>query len=109
MRAVALLACKDEARFVGGCIDHLVQQGLEVHVIDDGSTDETLDIVQARLGEGVIGVERSTGGDGTFRLRRQLARKQELAATLGADWYLHLDPDEIRLAPRADLRMVDAF
>ena len=66
---------------------------------DDGSTDETLDIVHARLGDGVIGVERSEGGDGTFRLRRQLARKEELAATLGADWYVHLDPDEIRLAP----------
>ena len=109
MRVVALLACKDEARFIGGCIDHLIEQGIEVHVTDDGSTDETLDIVHARLGDGVIGVERSEGGDGTFRLRRQLARKEELAATLGADWYVHLDPDEIRLAPRSDQRLVDAF
>ena len=109
MRVVALLTCKDEARFLGGCIDHLVAHGVEVHVTDDGSTDETADIARARLGEGVIAVERADGGDDTFRLRRQLARKEELAQTLGADWYLHLDPDEIRLPPRADQRLVDAF
>ena len=109
MRVVALLAVKDEERFIGDCIDHLVAQGVEVHVTDDGSTDGTVDLVTERLGSGVIDLDRSGTPDGTFRLREQLARKQELAATLGADWYIHCDPDEVRLAPRADVRLVDAI
>jgi hypothetical protein len=34
-------------------------------------------------------------------MREILRRKEALASELEADWFLHLDPDEIPLGPRS--------
>jgi hypothetical protein len=38
-----------------------------------------------------------------------LERKEQLAATLDADWFLHADPDEIRLPPRPGQTLIEAI
>ena len=99
MRIVALLACRNERRFVGPCIEHLREHGVETYLIDNDSTDETVQIAERYAGDGVIGVERLAHDGKSFQLRAQLARKQELAREIDADWFIHLDADEIRLPP----------
>ncbi len=108
MRIVALLATYNEQRFIGNCLDHLIEQGVEVHVIENGSTDDTLAIAERRLGRGVAAIE-ALPRDGLFEFRRILARKEALAATLDADWFIHLDADEIRLAPGAGQTLAEAI
>jgi glycosyltransferase involved in cell wall biosynthesis len=98
VRAAALIAVYNEARFIEGCIEHLVEQGMHVYVIDNASEDDTADIVRRHLGRGVIGIE-TMPRSGVFKLRDVLRRKEELAMTLDADWFMHCDADEIRLAP----------
>src|SRR4029450_4028264 len=39
VRIVALIAAYNEARFIGGCLDHLHEQGVETYLCDNGSTD----------------------------------------------------------------------
>src|SRR5207253_1721087 len=109
MRAVALLATYNEERFVGGCLKHLIGQGLDVYLLDNDSTDGTVGIAEQHLGRGLIAIERLSRSDGVFSLRAQLERKQELAATLAADWLLHLDADEIRLPPPGFATLAEAF
>lgn len=46
---------------------------------------------------------------GVFDLSAIMARKEQLAATLEADWFMHVDADEFHMAPRAGLSLVDAF
>lgn len=98
MRVIAILATYNERRFVAGCIEHLHEHGVETYLIDNGSTDGTATIAERHLGRGLIGVESSPRDD-RFELRAQLARKEQLARELDADWFIHLDADEIRLPP----------
>lgn len=108
MRALAIVAAWNEERFIAGCFDHLLAQGLEVYLLDNDSTDRTVAIAEGYLGRGLRGIERLPR-DGTFRWRRILERKQELAAELDADWYLHLDPDEAPLPRRGAATLAAAL
>lgn len=108
VRVVALLAAYNEERFIGGCLEHLFEQGVEAYLIDNCSTDRTVEIAERYLDSGLIGIETFPRGEfHTWQLL--LERKEELAATLEADWFMHLDPDEIRLPPRSDQTLAQAF
>lgn len=102
MRVVALIASYNERRFIGPCLEHLHEQGVESYLIDDGSTDETVAIAEGFLDRGLIGIEEIPRED-VYDWRGLLRRKEELAAEFAeqgeADWLIHLDPDEVRLAP----------
>jgi hypothetical protein len=108
VRVVALLATHDEERFVGGCIEHLAAHGVDTYLIDNGSTDSTVAVAERYRGRGLIGVEPFPR-DGSYAWLPLLARKAELAATLDADWFLHVDADEIRLPPRGGITLADAL
>ena len=103
MRIVALIASYNEQRFIGPCLEHLHGQGVESYLIDDESTDGTVEIAEGFLGRGLIGIEKLTREAPCFDLVRQMRRKEELAAEFTeqaeADWLIHLDPDEVRLPP----------
>jgi glycosyltransferase involved in cell wall biosynthesis len=98
VRVVALLATYNEERFVGACLDHLAAQGVDAYLIDNGSTDKTVELAQRRLGRGLIGIE-SLPRSGVYSWRPILQRKAELASTLAGDWFIHVDADEFRLPP----------
>jgi glycosyltransferase involved in cell wall biosynthesis len=93
-RVVAIIAAYNEERFIGGCLEHLVANGVEAYLCDNESSDGTVDIARSYLGRGLIAIE-TLPRDGTYRWRQILARKEQLAAELNADWFLRLDPDEI--------------
>lgn len=98
-RVVAILATYNEERFIGGCIEHLIGQGVSVYLIDNSSTDQTLEIARDYLGRGLIGIENFPKDEGLYKWREILKRKEELASTLEADWFMHVDADEIHLPP----------
>lgn len=108
VRLVAILATYNEERFIAGCLEHLFEQGVEVYLIDNSSTDRTVEIAERYLKRGLIGIEELPRA-GVFDLSAQLARKEQLVATLEADWFMHLDTDEIRLPPRSGRALAQAF
>ena len=108
MRAIAIVAAFDEERFVGGCIEHLHRHGVETYLLDNDSTDRTVEIAREHLGRGLVGVEH-VPRDGTYAWRGLLARKAALASELEADWFLHVDADEIRLPPRPGETLAEAL
>lgn len=109
MRVVAILAAYNEERFIGGCLEHLIEQGVEAYLIDNSSNDRTVEIAREYLGRGLIDVETLPREGGVHRWPKILRRKEEVAASIEADWFMHMDPDEIRLAPRSDQTLVEAF
>jgi glycosyltransferase involved in cell wall biosynthesis len=108
VRVLALLATYNERRFVEPCIEHLHAQGVETYLIDNCSTDGTVELAERHLGRGLIGVEELPR-DECFDLRAQLRRKEQLAGELEADWFLHLDADEVRLPPLGWGSLADAL
>jgi len=108
MRVVALLATHNAERFAGGCIEHLARHGVETYLIDNESTDATVEIAERFRGHGLAGRE-TVPRHNAFALRPLLARKEALATTLDADWFIHLDADEIRLPPRSSVTLAQAI
>ena len=97
-----VIPARNEATRLGAGLAVLAEslraQGLtdtQVIVSDNGSTDDTAEIARRYLGHGLVGME-SLKRPEYFSLQRVLTRKQELAATLDADWFIHHDADEIR-------------
>lgn len=109
MRVVALLAAYNEERFIGDCLEHLIEQGVEAYLIDNNSTDRTVEIASEYLGHGLVDIETLPRPEGLNRLKVRLQRKDELASSIDADWFMHMDPDEIRLPPRSDQTLLEAF
>jgi glycosyltransferase involved in cell wall biosynthesis len=108
LKIVAILQTYNEQRFIGGCLDHLADQGISAYLVDNESTDDTVAIAESRLARNLVGIE-TLPRDGHFALRRQLARKEELAQTLDADWLIHLDADEFRVAPEPRRTLAQAL
>ena len=98
VRIVALLTVRNEERFLHRCLDHLLSQGVEVCVVDNDSTDRTLEIARAFLGRGVFRIERAPYRR-IYAWPELLRDKERLAMEIDADWFLHQDADEIREAP----------
>src|SRR5687767_7564199 len=108
MRVLAIIATYNEERFIGGCLENLFAQGVEAYLCDNSSTDATVAIAERYRRSGLRGIEHIPR-DGVFRWREILQRKQTLAAELSADWFLHLDADEVPLPPRSGRTIAQAL
>lgn len=108
LRVVAILAAYNEERFIAGCVEHLIEQGVGVYLIDNSSIDRTVDIASRYLGQGLIGIENFPRPD-QYSWRPILERKEQIAASLEADWFIHVDADEIRLPPSSDRSLAQAL
>jgi hypothetical protein len=108
LRIVAIVQTYNEQRFIGGCLDHLAEQGISVYLVDNESTDDTVAIAERRLGRNLIGIE-TLPRDGNYSQRKQLARKEELAQSLDADWFIHVDADERRVASERRCSLAQAI
>lgn len=107
-RVVAIIATYNEERFIAGCLEHLFANGVEAYLCDNESTDGTVEVARRYLGHGLRGIE-TLPRDGTYRWRQILARKQQLAAELSAEWFLHLDADEIPQAAHPGQTLAEAI
>ncbi|MFW5488405.1 MAG: sulfotransferase [Desulfovibrio sp.] len=108
LRVVALLAVRNEELYMERCIRHLVEQGVEVLVIDNDSTDATAQIAREWLGKGVIGIENYPF-EGFYDWKGLLEFKARLAQSVEADWFIHHDADEIRQSRREGETLVQAL
>ncbi len=108
-RVLAIVAARNEADIINESIHALTEQGVSVYVIDDGSTDDTAAISRTWIGRGVVGVEQRDAAERPFDWTSLLRRKEELAHSLDADWFIHHDADEFRESPWPDVALVDAI
>lgn len=99
---MAILAAYNEERFIAGCLEQLIGQGVKVYQMDNCSTDRTVEIAQSYFGRGLVDIETLPRAEGVYNWRSILERKEQLATVLEADWLMHVDADEIRLPPCSD-------
>jgi glycosyltransferase involved in cell wall biosynthesis len=108
VKIVAILQTYNEQRFVGCCIDHLHTHGVHVYLVDNESTDATVAIAEQRLTQNLIGIE-TLAREGVYSQRAQLGRKEQLAQSLEADWFIHVDADELRVTPHPRQSLAQAI
>jgi glycosyltransferase involved in cell wall biosynthesis len=108
MRVVALLAVRNEELYIERCLRHLHEQGIETCLIDNGSTDRTLEIARTFLQRGVFRIENFPF-NGIYQWEKILEFKSYLAKEINADWFIHHDADEIREAPKRFANLVEGI
>lgn len=110
-RVIAMLIVYNEEDIIAACLDHLIKDGIEVYLINNWSTDRTVEIARQYLGKGVIHIENfPMGGRGKYsHLAPRLRRKEQLARMLKADWFIHHDVDEIRESPWPGVNLRDGL
>jgi hypothetical protein len=102
IRACAILATYNEADIIGESVRKLIAGGVDVFVIDNGSTDRSVEILAPLVGRGVVDIRTvrfHEDGREIYDWTAILRLKETLSRELGFDWYLHVDADEIRYAP----------
>lgn len=103
MRIAAILGVKDEAELLPHCIGQLRAIGVDrIEAIDAGSTDGSLQWLEARQAAGDLGLHRFSDQDPDAQGWNEF--NAALARDSGADWVLFLDADEIWLPAGGDLR-----
>ncbi|MGB5685229.1 MAG: glycosyltransferase family A protein, partial [Candidatus Electrothrix sp.] len=115
-RVIALIAAYNEADIISSVIEHLINNGIEVYLIDNRSTDDTVEQASPFLGKGLINIETyppshscSDEPNGVYDWSSILRRKEELAVELEADWFIHHDADEFREGPFPSLTLKKAI
>jgi glycosyltransferase involved in cell wall biosynthesis len=98
LRALAVVCVRNEAIHIRRCLKHLIGSGLEVHLIDNESTDDTREIAKEFLGRGLIGIDLLPWRQ-EFSLLDQLHAKQRVFEASDHDWLVHADADEWLCSP----------
>ncbi len=115
-RVVAILPAYNEADVIGHAIEALVEEGVEVYLLDHGSTDDTVACAEPWLGRGLLRIERFPQESGfSERNERELVwkdmlrRVEQVAHELRPDWAIFSNADEFRESPWPDLGLVEAI
>ncbi|MCP1199840.1 glycosyltransferase family 2 protein [Notoacmeibacter sp. MSK16QG-6] len=83
----AFIICKDEADYLGGCIESLACCA-EIVIVDSGSTDGTLDLIESYTAQGYPIRLHERGWPG-YAAQKQFALEQ-----CTQQWCLNIDADE---------------
>ena len=112
LKIIAIIAAYNEEDIIGQAVGDLIGQGIQVYLLDHGSSDGTVRSVEPYLDTGLLRIERFPADnspadpDGErFALARVIARKQQLAGELDADWFINSDADEFRESVWAHLNL----
>jgi 2-polyprenyl-3-methyl-5-hydroxy-6-metoxy-1,4-benzoquinol methylase len=107
-RVQAVVHSFNERDVIVPIIGRLLRQEIEVILLDNWSTDGTVDVVRSAFGETALRVERfpERGPSGTWEWGAQLAYAETLLRARPGGWAIHHDADEIREPPwqNCDLR-----
>jgi len=100
-RICALMVVRNEADILPVNLRHHLSTGIEhVFAVDNGSADETPDVLEQFAREGLVTWRRDEGGYQQAALTTRLAHE---ARRHGADWVVPIDADEFWHAPGGSL------
>jgi len=116
-RVTAIISAFNEGDIISPVIEHLIANGVDVYLIDNHSTDDTVEQARRWLGKGVLEIEQfppesekqDDPSDEVYDWTGILRRKEQLAQSLDSDWFIHHDADEFREVPWPGMTLHDAI
>lgn len=110
MKILAIIAAHNEGDVIYHVLRDLIENGVQVYLIDDGSTDNTVVEAERWIGRGLLQIEKiAPAASSTYVWRELLVKKERIAQKINPDWCLHADADEFREAPWTGVKLAEAF
>jgi hypothetical protein len=107
MKIAVFMPCWNEEYFLRNVINHYAQFGIDVYIVDNGSTDNSQEIVRSMSMISGAGAGDSIGGrinlitspaqelDDRFHLKVKGEISLQIGKKIGYDWILCVDVDEL--------------
>ena len=115
-RVIAIISAHNEGDVIYHVIGDLIDQGVDVYLLNHCSTDTTVSEASKWLGKGLLHIENFPEDAGfpnenasEYIWRHILVRKEQLAAQLDGNWFIHADADEFRESPWIGMTLADAI
>lgn len=110
-RVRAFMCAYNEEDVIAPVLEYLTSQDVEVHLVDNWSTDRTVARAQSFLGRGLARITRfpADRASATYDWHDLLQHVATLSHESGADWCIHYDADELREACWPQVRLRDAL
>ena len=110
-RVRAFMCAYNEEDVIPETLGYLTEQGVEVHLIDNWSTDRTVERAARFLGRGLHAITKfpPEGPSSTYDWHALLTHVEDLSFRSRANWCIHYDADEIRESPWPQVRLRDAL
>jgi glycosyltransferase involved in cell wall biosynthesis len=98
MKIIAIICVRNELVYLREVIPYLENERIDVILIDNESTDDTLDVISGAEYKNIHHIE-TLPFRGHFDLSAQLDAKVAVVENADADWIIHQDADEILQSP----------
>lgn len=109
MRIAAIICARNQELDIARSLKCLIEDGIDVILIDNDSTDRTVAIALKYLNHGLLSVE-SLPWPGYFSLSDLLLKKQQIISSrIDHDWVLNVDADEWLCPPRPGRSLAEAI
>jgi len=107
MKIIGMLPVYNDEDMVGEVIEHLLSQGLELVVLDNGSTDNSYEICKKFAEKGLITLDQKKTSKFDFPLILRIL--YDMALTRNPDWLIRSDQDEILESGTENLTLKEAI
>ncbi len=112
-RPLAVIATYNDADVIAQLARRHLASGLDLHFVDNWSTDGTYELLLelAAAHAGRVEVERWPAGGAVaeYRWTQLLDRKAEIGSRYPGRWIVHIDSDELWRSPWPDRTLAEAF
>lgn len=110
-RVVAFMAAYNEEDIIVNSIKNWTDQGVDVHLLENWSTDGTYELAKELEGSLPVTVERfpADAPSKYFDWSAMLARIEALAREIEADWFVRRGTDEVLMSPWPGLSYRDGL
>jgi len=107
MKIVAMLSVYNNEDILSEVIEHLISEGLELVVLDNGSTDRSFEICEKFLGKGLLKLNRFKSSK--FEWATILRILYDMALSQSPDWVVRSDSDEFLESGVNNLKLKEAI
>jgi glycosyltransferase involved in cell wall biosynthesis len=94
-RVTAAMVVRNEAAYLGNCLRHLIENGIDYAIVDNGSTDGTAELLQRPYFSKHLISYRTHPYPGYFDWEGNMQARQAAADAVNTDWILYVSADEI--------------